>query len=250
MTRSERAEAVFENIKTRRAVRSFTDQPVSVADLRRIVEAARWASSAGNRRLHRFYVTRDPEKIDLINTIGPGFYGSPAALIVICTDLDRLKLFSIRQGQDVSTFIDVGTAAMNMQLMAHALGLGTTPVTSVSRSGFARCSNCRIICARNSFFSLGIPHRHHQSAPRGGHSGSVSKRSPTGSHSAARSPPTTSSDLDGQANSVSRFELSRIVRWATSVCFHQTPSIRNAATALRHIQLNVSPNLPSKLAFT
>ncbi len=135
MTRSERAEAVFENIKTRRAVRSFTDQPVSVADLRRIVEAARWASSAGNRRLHRFYVTRDPEKIDLINTIGPGFYGSPAALIVICTDLDRLKLFSIRQGQDVSTFIDVGTAAMNMQLMAHALGLGTTPVTSVSRSG-------------------------------------------------------------------------------------------------------------------
>jgi nitroreductase len=30
---------------------------------------------------------------------------------------------------------DKGTAAMNMQLMAHALGLGSTPVTSVSRSG-------------------------------------------------------------------------------------------------------------------
>jgi nitroreductase len=135
MTRSNKAETVFENIRTRRAVRSFTDEPVSVADLRRIVEAARWASSAGNRRLHRFYVTRDPLKIDLISTIGPGFYGTPAALIVICTDLDRLEHFSIRQEQDVSTFIDVGTAAMNMQLMAHALSLGTTPVTSVSRSG-------------------------------------------------------------------------------------------------------------------
>jgi nitroreductase len=135
VTRSSQAEVVFENMRTRRAVRSFTNEPVSVADLRKIIEAARWASSAGNRRLHRFYVTRDPVKIDLISTIGPGFYGTPTALIVICTDVQRLQRFGIHQGQDVSTFIDVGTAAMNMQLMAHALGLGTTPVTSVSRSG-------------------------------------------------------------------------------------------------------------------
>ncbi len=135
MPANDRAEAVFEAIRTRRAVRAFTDEPVSVADIRRIIAAARWASSAGNRRLHRFYVTRDPEKIDLISTIGPGFYGTPAALIVICTDLSRAERFGVREDNDTSTWIDVGTAAMNMQLMAHALGLGTTPVTSVSRSG-------------------------------------------------------------------------------------------------------------------
>jgi nitroreductase len=135
VTNRERADAVFEVMRTRRAVRSFTDEPVSVADIRRILEAARWASSAGNRRLHRFYVTRDPEKIDLINIVGPGFYGKPAALIVICTDMRRSDSFGIRHDRDDSTWIDVGTAAMNMQLMAHALGLGTTPVTSVSRSG-------------------------------------------------------------------------------------------------------------------
>lgn len=129
------ADAVFEVMNTRRAVRAFTTEPVSVADIRRILEAARWASSAGNRRLHRFYVTRDPEKIDLISTIGPGFYGTPTALIVICTDLERAERFGVRVGRDDSTWIDVGTAAMNMQLMAHALGLGSTPVTSVSRSG-------------------------------------------------------------------------------------------------------------------
>jgi nitroreductase len=33
--------------------------------------------------------------------------------------------------------MDVGTAAMNMMLMAHALGLGSCPVTSFSRSGAA-----------------------------------------------------------------------------------------------------------------
>lgn len=131
----ERAEAVFEVIRTRRAVRAFTDQPVAVSDIRRILEAARWASSAGNQRLHRFYVTRDPEKIDLISAIGPGFYGKPAALIVICTDLEKEERLSNPRGHATSTWIDVGTAAMNMQVMAHALGLGTTPVTSVSTSG-------------------------------------------------------------------------------------------------------------------
>ena len=135
MTADERAEVVFEVIRTRRAVRAFTEQPVSVADLRRILAAARWASSAGNRRVHRFFVTRDPEKIDLVSTIGPGFYGTPAALIVICTDLARAAAFGVHEEDDDSTWIDIGTAAMNMQLMAHALGLGSTPVTSVSRSG-------------------------------------------------------------------------------------------------------------------
>lgn len=130
-----RAEIVFETIRTRRAVRSFSDEPVSVADIRKIIAAARWASSAGNRRLHRFFVTRDRAKIDLVSAVGPGFYGRPAALIVICTDLRKAGDLGVRADQDESTWIDVGTAAMNMQLMAHALGLGTTPVTSVSRSG-------------------------------------------------------------------------------------------------------------------
>lgn len=129
------ADIVFENMRSRRAVRSFSDEPVSVGDIRRIIAAARWASSAGNRRLHRFYVTRDPEKINLISAVGPGFYGRPPALIVICTDLEKAKVAGVKDGRDESTWIDVGTAAMNMQLMAHALGLGTTPVTSVSRSG-------------------------------------------------------------------------------------------------------------------
>jgi nitroreductase len=135
MTTNSSADVVFEAMRTRRAVRSFSDEPVTVAEIRRIIAAARWASSAGNRRLHRFYVTRDRAKIDLISAIGPGFYGQPPAIIVICTDLERAEESGVKDGRDESTWIDVGTAAMNMQLMAHALGLGTTPVTSVSRSG-------------------------------------------------------------------------------------------------------------------
>jgi nitroreductase len=38
---------------------------------------------------------------------------------------------------DASNTMDVGTAAMNMMLMGHTIGLGTCPVTSFSRSGVA-----------------------------------------------------------------------------------------------------------------
>ena len=128
------AETVLKTIRTRRAGRDFTDEPVSVADLRLIVEAARWASSAGNRRLHRFLISRNPQTIELISKIGPGFYGKPAAVVAILTDLQQLEDQRV-QHHDLSTWIDVGTAAMNMQIAAHTLGLGSTPVTSFSRSG-------------------------------------------------------------------------------------------------------------------
>ena len=157
MPSNERADAVFEVIRTRRAVRAFTDEPVSVADIRQIIAAARWASSAGNRRLHRFFVTRDPEKIDLVSVVGPGFYGRPAALIVICTDLSRTEHYGVNEANDTSTWIDVGTAAMNMQVMAHALGLGTTPVTSVSRSGLREALELPDHLRADLILQLGYP---------------------------------------------------------------------------------------------
>ena len=134
MEQENRAELVFDVMRTRRAVRSFTDKPVAVSHLRRIIEAARWASSAGNRRPHRFFVSRNKELIDLVSAIAPGFYGLPPAIIVICYDLSVTRAAGMKDHQ-TEVKIDVGTAAMNMQLMAHALGLGTTPVTSFSRQG-------------------------------------------------------------------------------------------------------------------
>ena len=136
MNDGNRAAIVFETMRTRRAVRAFGDDPVSVSDIRRIIAAARWASSAGNLRIHRFFVTRDQARIELVSAIGPGFYGRPPALIVICTNLEASRAAGMHDDKE-EIRIDVGTAAMNMQLMAHALGLGTTVVTSVSRSGLA-----------------------------------------------------------------------------------------------------------------
>lgn len=128
---------VFDTIRSRRAVRVYANEPVGDAAIRRIVESARWASSASNRRIHRYLVVRDPLRLRLVRTLSPGMQTVPPAAIVVCTDRDKARQAGVKLERDPTTWIDVGTAAMNMMLAAHELGLGSCPVTSFSAAGLA-----------------------------------------------------------------------------------------------------------------
>ena len=66
------AEPVLETMRRRRVTRAFLDEPVPVEDLRRILLAARWSSTAGGRHIHRFLVIRDPERIQRLRPFAPG----------------------------------------------------------------------------------------------------------------------------------------------------------------------------------
>jgi nitroreductase len=131
------ADQILAVMKSRRVCRSFTDEPVSDDDLRKMTEAARWATSGGNRHLHKFLVVRDPETIRRVRAVSPGMLAPPPAMIVILTDLEVAARESLQLEHDAANWMDVGTAAMNMMNVAHALGLGTCPVTSFSHSGAA-----------------------------------------------------------------------------------------------------------------
>src|SRR5215208_8441129 len=82
------ADQVLALMKSRRVCRSFTEERVSDEHLRLLTEAARWATSGGNRHLHKFLVVRDPETIRRVRAISPGMLAPPPAMIVILTDLD------------------------------------------------------------------------------------------------------------------------------------------------------------------
>lgn len=128
------SDGVLALLRSRRVVREFTAQSVDEDSLRAILEAGRWASSASNVRVHRFLVVRDPRRIRLVKAVSPGMLALPAALIVICTDLEAAAARQVRIDRDLTTWMDVGTAAMNMMVEAHALRLGTCPTTSFSKS--------------------------------------------------------------------------------------------------------------------
>ena len=129
-------DVVFDVIKRRRVTRSYLPDPVDDALLAQLVAAARWASNASNRHIHKFLITRDTRKISLVRSFAPGLLAEPPALIVILTDKEASTRERLQEG-DTANFIDVGTAAQNMMVMAHALGLGTCPVTSFSQRGVA-----------------------------------------------------------------------------------------------------------------
>jgi nitroreductase len=109
----------IEAILTRRSIRTYTEKPVSEADLDTILRAAMAAPSAGNQQSWRFVVTTDREVLDAMAASTP--YGkmlrdAPLAITVCAatTDLRHPQMWQ----QDCSA------ATQNALLAIHALGLG------------------------------------------------------------------------------------------------------------------------------
>ncbi len=53
---------LMQALRTTGAVREFTDEPVTDAEVRQVLEAARFAPSGGNRQAWRVVVVKDPER--------------------------------------------------------------------------------------------------------------------------------------------------------------------------------------------
>lgn len=133
---SQRAMAVLEAIRSRRVVRTMTAEPVARDAIETLLDAARWAPTAGNRHLQRFVATDDAAMLRVLRAVSPGMLQRPTAAITICTD----RALAARYGfppDAPSLSVDVGTAMATLLLAAHAIGVGAGPVTSFSRSAVA-----------------------------------------------------------------------------------------------------------------
>jgi len=123
----------------RRSTRKYTREDVTEEDIRKIIEAGRYAPTGGNRQSLRFIVLKDalPEVISMVAQElhdDIGFYRQYVGRLT----LERIHNDSL-QGQDGLFFgapvvlgvadlkgkcIDGGIAVAHMELMANALGLG------------------------------------------------------------------------------------------------------------------------------
>jgi nitroreductase len=152
------AETVLETIRSRRVTRVFDDHPVADESLLQVLEAGRWATSGGNRRIHPFLVVRDPRTLARLRAVTPGMFSTPPVVIVICTDATRAAEELVQLEHDTTTWIDVGTAAMNMMVAAHALELGSCPVTSFSHGAVSVVLGLPPTVEPELFLLLGHPH--------------------------------------------------------------------------------------------
>jgi nitroreductase len=147
----------LEAIKTRRVAKYYAAKPVSDDLLWKILEAARWAPTGGNRRKHKFVCITDTQLLRQIKTFSPGMVaGLPAALIVVCVDWRKADYDAIVKSY-LDVYYDVGMAAENMLLAAHALGLTAGPMTSFSASAVRVLLNLPDYIDPKMFVGVGYP---------------------------------------------------------------------------------------------
>jgi nitroreductase len=110
---------VYDAILRRRSIRSFENRAVPDESLRRLLEAARWAPTGGNRQPWEFVAVRNAKKIRGIKMFSEGLSGYPTLIIAVCTP-DRSPI----------TLLDIGMAAENIMLECQDLGLGSCAIAS------------------------------------------------------------------------------------------------------------------------
>ncbi len=109
---------LIEFLKTRRSIRRFRKEKVPMEIIEKILDVARYAPSAHNSQPWRFIVIDDRGILDELSRIhggGKPLMNAPQAIVVACDE---------RASPD-SYLLDCANATIYIQLVAHALGLGT-----------------------------------------------------------------------------------------------------------------------------
>lgn len=122
---------ILQFIKSRRSIRKFFDKPVETEKLTTILEAARWAPSAGNCQPWRFIVVTDKNKTKQFDPVfhQPWVEKAPVVIVVLALPEASRK----RYGPDSAWYFqDCAAATQNMLLMAHGQGLGAVWIGAFS----------------------------------------------------------------------------------------------------------------------
>lgn len=145
---------VLEAIKKRRSIRRFdTSKQVSDEQVEKILEAARWAPSAGNLQSWFFVVIKNQEvKNQLTGAAwGQDFIAEAPVVIISCADLKRSVSHYGRRGETLYAIQDATIATQNICLAATEMGLGTVWV-----GAFAEKEVCKILELPDNFRPIAI----------------------------------------------------------------------------------------------
>ena len=118
---------VFEVMKQRRSIRGYSNEAVSDQQIRRLIEAAVLAPSAGNVQPWKFVVVKDSAtKTKLAEAaLGQSFVKTAPLVIVVCADTEKAKKSYGKRGEKLYSIQDTAAATQNILLTVQDLGLAT-----------------------------------------------------------------------------------------------------------------------------
>lgn len=117
---------LLEAIKGRRSIRAFKSQDIPEVIVEKIIDAARYAPSAGNIQPWEFVITRKPDtKKKLAQAAHQSFIEEAPVVIAVCADEKRALSGYGNRGETLFCIQDTAAATQNILLTAYSLGLGT-----------------------------------------------------------------------------------------------------------------------------
>jgi len=128
---------VLEAIKGRRSIRAFKSQNVSAEIIEKLIDAARWAPSAGNIQPWEFIIVRKSEikkrlaEAALSETF---IEEAPVVIIVGANENRSFEGYGMR-GKTLYCIQDTAAAIQNIHLAAYSLGLGTCWIGAFREEG-------------------------------------------------------------------------------------------------------------------
>jgi|Deesub1362A_J573_1020465.scaffolds.fasta_scaffold00091_54 nitroreductase len=134
-------DTVLENIKRRASIRRFRPDPVPTELLTQLIEAARWAPSAGNLQPWHFYVVTNARSRRCLAqaALNQDFVARAPVCIVVCAEPDRSAFRYRERGRKLYCLQDTAAATQNILLAATAAGLGSCWVGAFDEDRVAAC---------------------------------------------------------------------------------------------------------------
>lgn len=149
-------------IKGRRSIRNFTRQKLDEQQINLLLEAARWAPSAGNVQPWHFYVVQDDSLKSALSeaALFQEFIAQAPVVIVVAANLKESRASYGGRGEQLYCIQDTAAAIQNILLMAHSLGLGSCWVGAFNESAVAKTLKLDSHLRPVAIIPLGYPAEH------------------------------------------------------------------------------------------
>jgi len=117
---------VLDAIKRRRSIRAFRSREVPQEIVEKLIDAARWAPSAGNIQSWELIIVRKPEiKRRLAEAaLDQTFIEEAPVVIVVCANENRSSQGYGIRGKTLYCIQDTAASIQNILLAAYSFGLG------------------------------------------------------------------------------------------------------------------------------
>lgn len=159
---------IDECIKSRRSVRKYRDKPIDWEKITIILDAGKFAPSAGNIQNWKFIVVRSDEirkKLAKASFDQEWMQGAPVH-IVIAAEPEKAGRFYGARGERLYTIQNCAAAVENMLLTATSLGLGSCWVGAFDESKVKRALNMVEDAVPQAIITIGYPDEKPEMPPR------------------------------------------------------------------------------------